>query len=167
MRIGIASDRSGIEFKETLKARFRRQSHVIEDVCTSDLPPGSYHTAADRLASAIGRGQVERALLICSGAIGASIAANKHPLVRAAFCHELRSAKCGVQDDNMNFLVLESQFVTRELARELADAFIDASYAPHHNPSGIPPHRLATVVELIRKILIRRSRLRTWRILRR
>ncbi len=153
MRIGIGSDSSGIEFKETLKARFRRQSHSVEDVCTSDLAQGSYHTATDRLSSAIGGGRVERALLICSGAIGASIAANKHPRVRAAFCHEPRSARRGVKDDKMNLLVLEAQFVTHELARKLADAFIDASCETRDNPSGIPPHHLARVIELIRKNL--------------
>jgi RpiB/LacA/LacB family sugar-phosphate isomerase len=153
VRIGIGSDRSGINFKETLKARFRGQGHTVEDVCASDIVQGSYHTATDRLASAIGRGRVERAALICSGAIGASIAANKHPRVRAASCHELRSAQLGVQDENMNLLVLEAQMVTHELACKLADAFISASRDPGENVFGIPPLRLARVVERIRRNL--------------
>ena len=153
MRIGIGSDSSGINFKETLQARFRGQSHTIEDVCTSDPAPSTYHTATDRLASAIGRGRVERAVLICSGAIGASIAANKHPRVRAASCHELRSVQVGVQDENMNLLVLEAQMVTHELACKLADAFISASRDPGKDVFGIPPLRLARVVERIRRNL--------------
>jgi RpiB/LacA/LacB family sugar-phosphate isomerase len=153
VRIGIGSDCSGVDLKETLKARFRGQSHTVEDVCASDIAQGSYHTATDRLASAIGRGRVERAVLICSGAIGASIAANKHPRVRAASCHELRSAQLGVQDENMNLLVLEAQMVTHELACKLADAFISASCDPRENVFGIPPLRLARVVERIRRNL--------------
>ena len=153
MRIGIGSDSSGFEFKECLKARFSVQSHTIEDVCTSDPAPGTYHTAPDRLASAIGHGRVERAVLICSGAIGASIRANKHPRVRAAFCHEPHSAQRGVQDDNMNFLVLEAQAVTHEFACKLADAFINASHISRDNEFGIPPLRLARVVERIRQNL--------------
>ena len=151
MRIGIGSDSSGINFKEILKARFRVQNHTIEDVCTSDPAPGTYHTATDRRA--IGRGRVERAVLICSGAIGASIRANKHPRVRAAFCHEPHSAERGVQDDNMNFLVLEAQAVTHESACKLADAFISASHISPDNAFGIPPLRLARVVERIRRNL--------------
>ncbi len=153
MRIGIGSDSSGFEFKECLKARFRGRSHMVEDVCASDFAPSTYHTATDRLASAIGRGRVERAVLICSGAIGASIGANKHPLVRAAFCHEPVSAQRGVQDDNMNFLVLEAQAVTHEFACKLADAFINASHISRDNAFGIPPLRLARVVERIRRNL--------------
>ncbi len=153
MRIGIGSDSSGIIFKEALKVRFRGQSHTVEDVCACDIVRGSYHTATDRLASAINRGRVERAVLICSCAIGASIAANKHPRVRAAVCHELRSAQLGVQDENVNLLVLEAQMVTHELACKLADAFISASRDPRENAFGISPLRLARVVERIRRNL--------------
>ncbi len=153
MRIGIGSDSTGLQFKENLKARLRARSHAVEDVCASDVASSAYHAATDRLASAIGRGRVERAVLICSGAIGASIRANKHPRVRAAFCHEPHSAQRGVQDDNMNFMVLEAQAVTHEFAGKLADIFINASCSSRDNRFGIPPFRLARVVERIRQNL--------------
>ena len=41
MQIGTVSDRSGIDFKETLKARFRARSHAVEDVCASDVAPSA------------------------------------------------------------------------------------------------------------------------------
>jgi len=153
VRIGIGSDSGGISFKEILKARFGGQGHTVEDVCTSDPAPGACHAATDRLASAIGGGRVERAVLICSGAIGASIRANKHLRVRAAFCHEPHSVQRGVQDDNMNLLVMEAQIVTYDFASKLADVFIDASYISRNNAFGIPPVRLARVVERIKRNL--------------
>jgi len=153
VRIGIGSDRSGFEFKERLKASFSVQSHSVEDVWTTDLVQGSYHAPLERLASAIGGGRVERAVLICTGAIGASIAANKHLRVRAASCHELRSVQLGVQDENMNLLVLEAQIVTHELACKLADAFIAALSEQRESAFGILPFRVARVVERIRSNL--------------
>jgi RpiB/LacA/LacB family sugar-phosphate isomerase len=153
VRIGIGSDCGGVDLKETLKARFRGQCHTVEDVSASDIAQGSYHTATDRLASAIRRGRVERAVLICSGAIGASITANKHFRVRAASCYELCSVQLGVQNENMNLLVLEAQVITHELACKLADAFISTSRDPGENVFGIPPLRLARVVERIRRNL--------------
>lgn len=153
MKLGFGSDSSGFEFKEALKARFRGQNHRIEDLRTSELDSGSYHAVTDRLASAIGQGRVQRGVLICSGAIGASIAANKRPRVRAAFCHELRSAQRGVEEDNMNLLVLERQLVTHKSAYDLAEAFVNASCAPRKNAFGVPPSRLARVVERIRENL--------------
>ena len=53
----------------------------------------------------------------------------------------------------MNLLVLEAQMVTHELACKLADAFISASCDPRENVFGIPPLRLARVVERIRRNL--------------
>jgi RpiB/LacA/LacB family sugar-phosphate isomerase len=142
-----------INFKETLKARFRGRGHTVEDVCASDIAQGSYHTATDRLASVIDRGRVERGVLICSGAIGASIAANKHLKVRAAFCHETHSVQRGVQDDNMNLLVMEAQTITQELAWKLAGAFVNVAHLRRVVYTGIPPFRLARVVDRIRRNL--------------
>src|SRR5271154_3660421 len=104
VRIGLGSDEIGFECKELLKARFSGQGHAAEDVSTGDLRRTDYQSIANELASAIYTGRVERGVLICSRAIGASVMANKHPGVRAALCHDLNSARLGVQDDDMNLL---------------------------------------------------------------
>jgi ribose 5-phosphate isomerase B len=155
VRIGFGSDQLGFECKERLKARFAGVGHVVDDVCARDSPHGDYQSITDQLASALYVGRVERGVLVCGSAIGASVAANKHPGVRAALCHELYSAHHGVQDDDMNFLVMGARVVTHDLACELADAFIQASYVPHEQAFGIPPRRLARLVEHIRKNLDR------------
>lgn len=153
MRIGFGSDQFGFECKERLKARFAGQGHAAEDVSTGDPSRSDYQSVADQLASAIYTGCVERGVLICSRAIGASVMANKHPGVRAALCHDLNSARQGVEDDRMNLLVMGACVVTHDLACDLADAFIEASYVPRDQVFGIPPRRLARVVEHIRKNL--------------
>jgi len=53
----------------------------------------------------------------------------------------------------MNLLVIGTCSVTPELACEVADAFIQATYLPGEQASGIPPRRLARVVEHIRNNL--------------
>ena len=153
MRIGFGSDQTGFACKERLKTRFAGQGHEAEDVSTGNPGESDYQSVADQLASSIYTGRVERGVLICSGAIGASVAANKHPGVRAALCHELYSARYGVQDDNMNLLVMDARVVTDELACELAHAFIQASYVNRERAFGMPPRRLARVVEHIRNNL--------------
>lgn len=76
--------------------------------------------------------------------------ANKCPGVRAAVCHDLNSARLGVEDDGMNLLVMGARVVTQDLASKLADAFIDALYVPCERAFGIPPRRLARVIQHIR-----------------
>jgi ribose 5-phosphate isomerase B len=153
VRIGIGSDRTGFECKERLRARFAIQGHTAEDVSAGDFGQSDCHDLADHLASAIYTGRFERGVLVCSSAIGASVAANKHPGVRAALCHDMYSAHHGVEDDGMNCLVMGACVVTPDLACELADAFLDASYAPREQLFGIPPRRLARVVEYVRNNL--------------
>jgi ribose 5-phosphate isomerase B len=153
VRIGLGADQLGWTSKECLKARFVEQGHTVEDVCPEDAPRSDYQSVTDQLALAICAGRVERGVLICAGAIGASVAANKHPGVRAALCHELYSARHGVQDDDMNLLVMGACVVSLDLACELADTFIRTSNVPREQAFGIPPRRLARVLEHIRKNL--------------
>ncbi len=154
MRIGIGSDQSGSECKERLKTRLTGQGHAAEDVSTADKTPNGYQSITSELSSAIYTGRVERGVLICSRAIGACVMANKHPGVRAALCHDLNSARQGVQDDAMNLLVMGACGLTPDRACEVAGAFINSRYLPGGEQAfGIPPRRLARIVEHIRKNL--------------
>jgi RpiB/LacA/LacB family sugar-phosphate isomerase len=153
VRIGFGSDRTGFECKERLRARFAEQGHAAEDISTSAFGQSDCHDLADHLASAIYAGRFDRGVLVCSSAIGASVSANKHFGVRAALCHDMYSARHGVEDDGMNCLVMGACVVTPDLACELADAFLDACYAPREQLFGIPPRRLARVVEYVRNNL--------------
>ena len=65
-------------------------------------------------------GAVERGVLICGSGVGASVAANKLPGIRAGLCHDSYSAHQGVEHDDMNILVLGARVIGVELARELA-----------------------------------------------
>ena len=153
MRIGLGSDGIGFECKERLKATFAGQGHSAQNVCTANPCGSDYQNITDQLSSALYTGCVERGVLICSRAIGASVMANKNPGARAALCHDLNSARQGVQDDDMNLLVMGARVVSLDLACELADTFIQASYVPREQAFGIPPRRLARVLEHIRNNL--------------
>jgi RpiB/LacA/LacB family sugar-phosphate isomerase len=153
VRIGIGSDQRGSECKEGLKARLSAQGHTAEDVSRGDRQPSDYQSITGELSTALYTGRVERGVLICSRGIGACVIANKHPGVRAALCHDLNSARQGVQDDGMNLLVMGAYGLTPDWACEVAGAFIHATYRPGEQAFGIPPRRLARVVEYIRKNL--------------
>jgi ribose 5-phosphate isomerase B len=156
VRIGIGSDQIGFDCKECLKTRFAGHGHSAEDFSAGNLIQTDCRTLAEHLASAIYARRIERGVLICASGIGASVAANKHPGVRAAMCHDLYSARHGVEDDGMNLLVMGACVVTRGLACELADAFLEASHVPCEQIFGIPPKRLARVVQHIRNNLDKR-----------
>jgi RpiB/LacA/LacB family sugar-phosphate isomerase len=74
-------------------------------------------------------------VLICGSGVGASVAVNKIPNVRAGLCHDTYSAHQGVEHDDMNVLVLGARVIGAELACELVNRFLAAKYSDeerHH-----------------------------------
>ena len=89
-------------------------------------------------------------MAICGSGVGACIAANKVPGVRACLIHECFSARQGVEDDDMNVICLGGQVVGNALAWELVRTFLQARF------SGAERHRrrLAKVASLERTEVI-------------
>jgi ribose 5-phosphate isomerase B len=81
------------------------------------------------LARAVAAGEVERGLALCGSGVGASIAANKVPGVRAGLVHDVFSAHQGVEDDNMNVFCLGGNVIGTSLALELIEKFLGARFS--------------------------------------
>jgi ribose 5-phosphate isomerase B len=64
-------------------------------------PEDDYPDFIIPLARAIAAGEVNRGVALCGSGVGASIAANKIPGVRAGLIHDVFSAHQGVEDDDM------------------------------------------------------------------
>jgi ribose 5-phosphate isomerase B len=62
--------------------------------------------------------------------VGACVAANKVPGVRAALITDPYSAHQGVEDDNMNIMCLGGRVTCYALAWELTQTFLKASFRP-------------------------------------
>ena len=109
MRIAIGADHAGFDLKQRLGAYLRQRGHEVIDVGTMNKDPVDYPDYAEAVAKVILDGHAERGLLICGSGVGASVAANKLPGIRAAVCHDTYSARQGVEHDDMNILVLGSK----------------------------------------------------------
>ena len=83
----------------------------------------------EQFGTAILRDAAERGILLCGSGVGASVAANKLPGVRAGLCHDAYSAHQGVEHDAMNVLVMGARVIGPGLANELVRAFLGASYS--------------------------------------
>lgn len=129
MRIAVGSDHAGFELKQSVAAYLGRLGHQIVDVGPYEIDPSDdYPDYAEKVAAAVLDGRGERAILICGSGVGASVAANKIPGVRAGLCHDTYSAHQGVEHDDMNVLVLGSRVIGTELANELARAYLGAKF---------------------------------------
>jgi ribose 5-phosphate isomerase B len=73
--------------------------------------------------------EVERGIALCGSGVGASIAADKVPGVRAGLIHDVFSARQGVEDDDMNVFCLGGKVIGSALAWELVEAFLAAHFS--------------------------------------
>ncbi len=128
MRIAIGSDHAGFELKEFLAAYLRELGGQVLDVGTYSTAPVDYPDFAEAVGKALQEGLAERGVLICGSGVGASVAANKLPGIRAGLCHDTYSAHQGVEHDDMNILVIGARVIGVELARELIRAFLGAKF---------------------------------------
>ena len=144
MNIVVGSDHAGFLLKQEVAESLRKEGHEVVDVGTSSTAPVDYPDFAEAVGLAVREGRGERGVLICGSGVGAAVAANKLPGVRAAICHDTYSAHQGVEHDDMNVLVLGGRIVGPALAHELVRAFVAARY------SGEERHarRLAKVIAL-------------------
>jgi RpiB/LacA/LacB family sugar-phosphate isomerase len=151
VRIGMCADHSSLDVKVEILARLADRGYVASDLCFSDPDWKFQRDVIGELARAIADRSIDRGILICSSFIGASMNANKYPKVRAAVCPDLPSVFRGVQEENMNVLVLGMGAVTRDVMFAQAVEFINASCIQRELAAGIPPSRLRVVVDFVRR----------------
>ena len=129
MRIVLGSDHAGFEMKQELVAFVRSLGHEVLDVGTNGTAPVDYPDFAEAVGMAIRSGQADRGILICGSGVGASVAANKIPGIRAGLSHDSYSAHQGVEHDDMNVLVLGSRIIAGELAHDLVRIYLAAKFS--------------------------------------
>ena len=127
MRLVIGSDHAGYELKQELLEFLRAMGHEVLDVGTHSTASVDYPDYAEAVAAALREGKAERGILICGSGVGACVAANKIPGIRAGLCHDAYSAHQGVEHDDMNVLVLGSRVIGSELAKELVRTYLHAN----------------------------------------
>jgi ribose 5-phosphate isomerase B len=136
MRVGIAADHGGFEMKMQLAQSLRADDYEVVDFGAHELNAGDdYPDFVIPLARAIAAGTIERGVALCGSGVGASIAANKVPGVRAGLIHDVFSAHQGVEDDDMNVFCLGGKVIGSALALELIERFLTARF------SGLPRHK--------------------------
>ena len=130
MRIVLGADHAGFEMKQDAVTFVRTLGHEILDVgANTGTQPDDYPDFAEALGMAIRERKADRGILICGSGVGASVAANKIPGVRAGLCHDCYSAHQGVEHDDMNVLVMGSRIIGIELAHDLVKSFLRANFS--------------------------------------
>src|SRR2546426_9199159 len=135
MRVVIGADHAGFWLKQELVTYTKSLTYEVLDMGTNSDQPVDYPDYAEAVAVAVLEGIADRGVLVCGSGVGATVAANKIPGIRAGLCHDTYSAHQGVEHDDMNVLVLGARVVGTALAQELVHAYLNATF------TGEPRHR--------------------------
>jgi len=129
VKVAIGSDHAGFALKAHLVPFVRSLGHEVRDLGTHDERPVDYPDFAAKVGHAVIDGEAERGIVLCGSGLGASIAANKIPGVRAGNVVDHYSAHQGVEHDDMNVLVLGGRIIGTAVAEELVAAFLAARFS--------------------------------------
>ena len=128
MKVAIGADHGGYTLKSDMVRVLESLGHdVIDKGAHSFDAEDDFPDFAAPVAKAVQTGDAERGIILCGSGVGACIAANKFPGVRAGLCHDTYSAAQGVRHDDMNVLCLGARVVGVALAEDLVTSFMGAS----------------------------------------
>lgn len=129
MKIIIGSDHAGYPLKAEIVAHIESMGHEVTDVGCHSIDPVDFPDVARELTDRLLDGQAERGLMVCGTGVGAAIAANKRPGIRAAVGHDVHSAHQCVEHDDVNVLCIGAQIVGAWLAKDLVTAYLQAEFS--------------------------------------
>jgi ribose 5-phosphate isomerase B len=126
--VAIAADHAGFTLKELLKATMMEWAIASEDLGTFSGRATDYPPLAHEVAKGVVSGRFSRGILICGTGLGMSMAANRHPGVRAAVCSDPFSARMARFHNDANVLCLGANVVGVGLAKDIVRTFLDTPF---------------------------------------
>lgn len=147
MKIGIACDHGGYEYKEMLKDMLQKEGHEIKDFGCHSTASVDYTDFAYPCAKAVAAGEYERGIVICGTGIGVSITANKVKGIRCALCSDPLSARLTREHNDSNMLAFGQRIIGSELAKEIVHVWLSVPFSEGERHQ----RRIAKVAELEQK----------------
>jgi ribose 5-phosphate isomerase B len=129
MKLAVGGDHAGFPLKGPIIERLKSWGYGVTDHGTYTPDPVDFPDIAQKVCQQILDGEADRGIMVCGTGMGAAIAANKIPGIRAAVCHDVYSAHQCVEHDNVNVLCLGAQIVGDKLAEELLRAYLNAEFS--------------------------------------
>ncbi|MGC5615111.1 RpiB/LacA/LacB family sugar-phosphate isomerase [Georgenia sp. Z1491] len=129
MRLIIGADHAGFPMKETARAVLEKLGHTVVDVGTHSEEPVDFPDIARAVAEPILAGETDRGVLVCGTGVGAAIAANKIPGIRATVAHDTYSARQGVEHDDVNVICVGAWLVGPTVIEQVVTEFLAAEFS--------------------------------------
>ena len=121
--ISLASDHGGFALKEHVKKYLEAKGLEVKDCGCYSTESCDYPVFGRAAAEAVGSGECEKGIVICTTGIGISITANKVKGVRCALCSEPFSAEMTRRHNDANMLAMGAGMIGPNMAERIVDVF--------------------------------------------
>jgi ribose 5-phosphate isomerase B len=133
MKISMGNDHAGFPMKAAVLEILKDLGCEVIDHGSFDELPVDFPDISKKVCNSVRSGEAERGIMVCGTGVGASIAANKFPGIRAATIHDVHCAHQGVEHDDMNVLCMGAKIIGPWLARDIIKAYIEAEFSTHED----------------------------------
>ena len=129
MKIAIASDHGGYDYKQELIPYIESLGHQVLDLGCHGPASVDYPDYGIPCAQAVARGEADRGVVICGTGIGISISANKVPGIRCALCTDPVMVRLTREHNDANMLAMGGRIIGIELAKGIVQAFLSTEFS--------------------------------------
>lgn len=129
MKIAMACDHGGFDYKEKLKSVLLAEGYEVVDYGCHSSASVDYPDMAYPCAKAVGNKEVDRGIVICGTGIGVSIVANKVEGVRCALVSDLFSAQATREHNDSNMLAMGGRVISEELMLQIAKVWLETPFS--------------------------------------
>lgn len=126
MIYAIGADHRGFAHKEYIKKAITEMQW--QDVGAYDNQRSDYPFFAQQACELLLHTKVHGGVLLCGSGIGMAIAANRYKKIYAGLVWNVEVAKQAKEDDNVNILVIPSDYVSAEKAVAMIYAWHDTIF---------------------------------------
>ena len=128
MKIAIASDHAGVNYKARLVKYLENKGFEITDFGPTTEDSVDYPDFAHKVARAVSMNTVELGILFCGSGNGINMSANKHQAIRSALCWKKEIAELSRLHNNANVVAMPARFISYEEAQNIAEAFLTTEF---------------------------------------
>ena len=128
MKIAIASDHAGLEFKARVRGILERLGHEVTDVGTHTKESCDYPDFGLLAARMVAQGEADRAVTICWTGNGMNMVANKVKGIRAGLALSPEMAFLTRSHNDANVLTLSQKYTPEDQLEEILEKFLTTPF---------------------------------------
>jgi len=128
MKIAFASDHAGFALKEEIKALLLGQGHEVVDFGANDETACDLADHAYPAALAVGRGEVDRAVMVDGVGYGSAMIANRIAGVDAVVCQDPFCAALARSHTDSNVLCIGGKIIGSALALAIVETWMSTEF---------------------------------------